>query len=115
MKFTTAVAGLTGLLASTALAAPSSTIEKRASFCGQWDSATTGTYTLYNDLWNEAQGTGSQCTGITALSGSTLSWYSDWSWSGGSNQVKSYANAYLNYSIKTLAAISSIKTTWKWG
>jgi xyloglucan-specific endo-beta-1,4-glucanase len=38
-------------LASTvafALAVPTATIQKRADYCGQWDSAITGTYTVYN-------------------------------------------------------------------
>lgn len=72
MKFTTATAA--ALLASIASAAPTA-IEKRATqICGQWDSTATGSYTLYQDLWNEAEGTGSQCSEVTSLSGSTIAW-----------------------------------------
>jgi hypothetical protein len=46
MKFSiiTSVASL----ATLATASPTPTIQKRADMCGQWDSVTTGTYTLYN-------------------------------------------------------------------
>lgn len=63
------------LLSAVASAAPTATLQKRADICGQWDSATTGTYTLYQDLWNEDEGTGSQCSGIDSLSGSTIAWH----------------------------------------
>lgn len=69
---------------SLALAAPTTTVEKRADFCGQWDSKVTGAYTVYNNLWGQAQATsGSQCTGVDSLSGSTLKWHTSWSWAGG--------------------------------
>jgi len=76
----------------------------------------TGTYTVYQDLWNEAQATsGSQCTTVTSDSASNLAWSTSWSWGGASNQVKSYANAVVTMSSKKkVSAISSIPTTWKW-
>lgn len=107
------------LLATSALAAPTptkttSSLEKRAStYCGQWDSVTTGAYTLYNNLWGESAGTGSQCTTYNSLSGNTLSWSTAWSWAGGSSSVKSYANARITVN-KALSAIKTIPSTWKW-
>lgn len=114
MKFTQAILPLA--FAASALAVPTATVEKRATkICGQWDSVTTGTYTVYQDLWNEAAGTGSQCTTVNSLSGSTVAWSTSWSWAGGSNQVKSYANAVVKQStIKKISAIASIPSTWKW-
>jgi len=86
MKFTIpAIAGL----ASLAAAAPTQTIEERSTqICGQWDSVQTGSYTLYQDLWNEASGTGSQCTTYNSLSGNTISWSTRWSWANAPTQVR---------------------------
>ncbi|KZL85887.1 glycosyl hydrolase family 12 [Colletotrichum incanum] len=111
MKFSTVLAVLPAL----ALATPTPTIEKRATtFCDQWGSAVTGTYTVYNNLWGASSGMGSQCTTLTGLSGSNLQWSTTWSWSGGQYNVKSYANAVVNISKKALSAISSIPSTWNW-
>lgn len=81
MKLSTFIAASS---ASLALAVPTATIQKRADFCGQWDSQVTGDYTIYNNLWGRADATsGSQCTGVDGLSGSSLKWHTSWSWSGG--------------------------------
>jgi xyloglucan-specific endo-beta-1,4-glucanase len=45
MKFSALSAAAS--LACLAIGAPTRTIEKRADMCGQWDSAVTGSYTLY--------------------------------------------------------------------
>jgi xyloglucan-specific endo-beta-1,4-glucanase len=34
--------------AALALAAPTATVQKRADYCGQWDSQISGPYTIYN-------------------------------------------------------------------
>ena len=108
-------------VAASALAAPSiariptQTLEKRAtSICGQWDAAVSGTYTLYQDLWGESSATsGSQCSTPNSLSGNTISWSTSWTWAGGSNSVKSYANVVVTQSTGyELSAISSIPTVW---
>jgi len=112
MKFIYASA--LALFAATTSAAPTSTIEKRTSICGQWDSATTGSYTLYQDLWNEAEGSGSQCSQINGLSGTTVKWSTSWSWADNSNQVKSYANIVTKVTSTALSGISSLATTWDW-
>ncbi len=70
--------------ASLVLAAPAATIEKRADFCGQYESATKGSYIVYNNLWGEGAATsGSQCSGINGLSNNILSWHTSWTWAGG--------------------------------
>ncbi|KAH8702461.1 endoglucanase [Talaromyces proteolyticus] len=102
-------------LASIAAAAPSKTLEKRASLCGQWDSTVTGSYTIYQDLWGEASATsGSQCTTVESLSGNILAWKTEWNWEGASSSVKSFANAAYSFTSKEISAISSIPTTWDW-
>ncbi|EME47572.1 glycoside hydrolase family 12 protein [Dothistroma septosporum NZE10] len=113
MKLSVALASA---LAALAIASPTP-ILKRAENCEQYGSVQTGDYTVYNDLWGEAQATsGSQCFSIAGLSGGVLSWATTWSWKGGSS-VKSYANAALKSlttSPKQLSSISSIESKWSW-
>jgi len=114
MKFTQAI--LPFVFSAAAVAAPTATLDKRAStICGQWDSVVTGTYTVYQDLWNEAQATsGSQCTTVTSDTSGTLAWSTSWTWAGASSQVKSYANTVVTSTVKQISAITSIPSTWKW-
>ncbi|KAI0420389.1 family 12 glycosyl hydrolase [Xylaria grammica] len=106
------------VLASTAfvglaLATPTPTVDKRATtFCGQWDSLQTGSYIVYNNLWGQDAGTGSQCTTVNGLSGNSVAWSTEWSWSGGDYNVKSYANAVVQTDAKKISAISAIPTKW---
>lgn len=74
MKYTSSLL-TAGLLATLTTATPTNTLEKRADKCGQWDSIQTGTYTVYNNLWGQSAGTGSQCFGVDGLSGTTLKWH----------------------------------------
>lgn len=102
-------------LAPSVLALPPTRVKPRSTtVCGQWDSVATGSYTVYQDLWGEDSGTGSQCSTVDGLSGSDLSWSTSWSWSGGSSDVKSYANAVTDITVAQLSSISSIPTTWDW-
>ncbi|TRX97319.1 hypothetical protein FHL15_001597 [Xylaria flabelliformis] len=102
-------------LAGLALANPTPTVDKRATtFCGQWDSVQTGSYIVYNNLWGQSSGSGSQCTTVNGLSGNSVAWSTSWSWSGGQYNVKSYANAVVQTSAKQISAISTIPTTWKY-
>ncbi|RHZ44009.1 putative endoglucanase [Aspergillus thermomutatus] len=98
-----------------ALSLTAATAQAATEFCDQWGSVTEGNYILYNNLWGEANAdSGSQCTTFESLSGSTIVWNTKWSWSGGQGQVKSFANAALQFTPKTLSSISSIDSTWKW-
>lgn len=114
MKFTQSFLPL--VLASAALCSPTPTLDKRATtICGQWDSVTTGTYIVYQDLWNEAEATsGSQCSTVTSDTSGTLVWSTSWTWAGGAGQVKSYANAVTSFTAKKVSAITSIPSVWKW-
>jgi len=106
-------------LASSVLGAPSgelSSLKSRATtFCGQFDTTTEGSYTIYNNLWGEASATsGSQCTTVSSFSGTTVAWSTSWSWAGGAGSVKSYANVALPNINKELSTSPTISTTWKW-
>lgn len=84
-------------------------------FCDQWGSSTSGNFIVYNDLWGESYATsGSQCTGVDSASGYTIAWHTAYSWAGASTQVKSYANAALQFTPKKLSAITSIPATVKY-
>lgn len=78
-------------------------------YCGQWDSVAVGSYSLLLDLWDESGATsGSQCSHLTSLDGSTVSWTTNWTWVGGTG-VKSFSNIQLNEGINTqVSAISSM-------
>ncbi|KAJ6000553.1 hypothetical protein N7481_000962 [Penicillium waksmanii] len=105
-----ALAGL-----SSAASLPTKTLAKRSDFCDQWGSVQTGSYIVYNNLWGQSSDTsGTQCTGVDSLSGSTIAWHTNWSWSGTSNQVKSFANIALQFTAKQLSAVSSIKSVFNW-
>ena len=113
MKFTQTILPLA--LSALGVASPTPTLDKRATtVCGQWDSVSTGTYIVYQDLWDEAAATsGSQCTTVDSDTSGTLVWSTSWTWEGGSSDVKSYANAAITPN-KQLSTISSIPSTWKW-
>lgn len=89
-------------------------LESRASIdtsshCGQWDTVTAGPYSLLLDQWGASGATsGSQCANLVSMSGTTISWVTKWTWTGG-NGVKSFTNVQLNQGInKQLSAISSM-------
>ncbi|KAJ5629932.1 hypothetical protein N7528_003589 [Penicillium herquei] len=89
--------------------------ERSTETCDQWGTITTGSYIVYNDLWGEDYATsGEQCVGVTSLSGTTLAWYTTWTWEGASSNVKSFANAALSFTAATLSSITSIESTWEW-
>ncbi|ESZ95627.1 glycoside hydrolase family 12 protein [Sclerotinia borealis F-4128] len=120
MKFTQVALPL--LFSGAAIAAPavSKTLKARSTqICGQYDSVATGAYTVYQDLWGkDAASSGSQCSTVESLSGTTIAWSTSWSWAGASSSVKSYANVALDSVAKTgvqVSSIASIPAIWKWG
>ncbi|CAG7853242.1 Xyloglucan-specific endo-beta-1,4-glucanase A; AltName: Full=Xyloglucanase A; AltName: Full=Xyloglucanendohydrolase A; Flags: Precursor [Serendipita indica DSM 11827] len=123
MKTTAALTGVLSLLTllpnialATVDVSPAE-LAKRAiwSSCATWGSSVQGGYTAYQNLWGASAGTGSQCMELTSVSGTTFAWKTNWSWSGGSYNVKSYDN--IAYNIATgikVSTISSIPTSWTW-
>ena len=96
-------------------AAPIEFIEPRVtSQCGQYSTLTSGPYSLYTNGWGWSYGTGSQCSEIDSLSGSTIAWSTTWSWANGPNNVKSYTNVEIGMTSKPLSQYKSIPTSWTW-
>lgn len=67
-------------LGAAAASASAAGLDRRAAFCGLWDTVDTGPYTLANNLWGYASGSGSECTSLDSASGSTIAWSTTWSW-----------------------------------
>ncbi|KAJ0300628.1 hypothetical protein Brms1b_012725 [Colletotrichum noveboracense] len=107
---------VSAIMAATAVASPTPTIEKRATtWCDTFGSLATGAYTVYHNNWGAAQATsGSQCTTFNSLSSGSVSWSTSWTWAGGQGQVKSYSNVALEKVNKQLSAIKSIPSKWTW-
>lgn len=95
---------------------PTASLKERSTeTCDQWGTIETGSYIVYNDLWGESYATsGSQCTTVSGLTNGILSWSTSWTWAGGSSNVKSYANAALDFTATELSAISSLTAVWSW-
>jgi len=86
---------LTLFLAVTMTTAPTTT---RAAGCSQpFCAIDVGKYWINNNLWGQSSGSGWQAIWDTYLSGSTMGWGTNWSWTGQSNQVKSYSSVVLGW------------------
>ncbi|TDL20531.1 concanavalin A-like lectin/glucanase [Rickenella mellea] len=113
------LSSLTALIVAAPLAEPGTDLETRASIdtgthCGTWDTVQAGQYSLNLNQWGINGATGSQCAGLKSLSGTTVSWWTTWSWSSNGG-VKSFTNIQLNTNLnKKLSAIKSIPSTWNW-
>ncbi|KAL2869895.1 glycoside hydrolase family 12 protein [Aspergillus lucknowensis] len=84
-------------------------------FCEQYGTATAGSYIINNNLWGQDSGQGSQCTGLDGSTDTGVSWHTTWTWSGGENEVKSYANSGLTLGeVKLVSELTSIPTTAEW-
>ncbi|KAI7163474.1 hypothetical protein KC349_g1358 [Hortaea werneckii] len=114
MKATTAFAS--GSLLALSAAAPTRTENKRSatSDCSQYGETTVGNYIVYNDLWGQDNGSGSQCVTVTGVTDDSLEWSTTWSWSDNKNDVKSYSNAVVDTDSVQLSSISSMKSSWDW-
>ncbi|GFF44628.1 endoglucanase-1 [Aspergillus lentulus] len=82
--------------------------------CDQYATYSNGRYTVNNNLWGKSSGSGSQCTYVDSISNSGVGWHTTWTWSGGDNQVKSYANSQVSLTKKLVSQIGSIPTTVQW-
>ena len=77
------------------LAVATTVFARQQTLCDQFGYYASGSYSVNNNLWGEDAGTGSQCSYVNSISNSGISWYTTWTWSGGQNSVKSYANSGL--------------------
>jgi xyloglucan-specific endo-beta-1,4-glucanase len=75
-----------------------------------------GAYQLCQNLWGTSAATsGSQSSNLVSASGNSVSWSTTWTWAGGPNSVKSYANVQSSTAKgMTLASIASAPTAWSW-
>jgi len=107
--------GFLALFTSAVLASPTPQASVDTSVhCGQWDTVTAGNYELLLDQWGISSASGSQCAHVTSMSGSTIAWTTNWTWTGGSG-VKTFTDMQLNAGIgKQLSAIGSMPATWDW-
>ncbi|QSZ35029.1 hypothetical protein DSL72_007892 [Monilinia vaccinii-corymbosi] len=115
MKFIQSLVSL-ALAAATVASPTPATLDQRATkICGQYDTLKAGAYTLFGNKWGIKGFVGNQCTTLNwASNDGYISWSTAWSYAGGPGQVKSYANAGLNFAARRVSTISSIPTTWKW-
>ena len=60
-------------ISAAAVAAAALARHRKRDSCGQWDTIPTSRHTLYNDLCNEASGTGCGCIGLDYQSGNQIS------------------------------------------
>jgi hypothetical protein len=120
MKFFLSTFYLALAITNIVIAAPT-TLESRQ-VCGKWDtinldsaSDSSSSYVVVNNLWNASSAdSGYQCTTVDSYSGDTMAWTTSWTWTGGSNQVKSYASVEYVFPSAKLHDISSINTVWSW-
>ena len=98
------------------LSAPSRLSPRDGPICDQYTPVQAGSYAVQNDAWGKDSGSGSQCAQIDGLNGGALSWSTTFSWDGGPNSIKSYANAESaeGTPCKPLSQYHSIPTTWSW-
>jgi hypothetical protein len=75
----------------------STRVANAAQVCANGDSITMGEYWLNSNLWGASSGSGSQCISSGSQSGSTISWSTNWNWTGSSNSVKSYDSSVLGW------------------
>jgi xyloglucan-specific endo-beta-1,4-glucanase len=66
-------------------------------YCASGDDEVLGRYWLLNNLWGADKGTGHQCVRSLSHQGSRIGWSTDWDWSGGPGQVKSFASVVLGW------------------
>lgn len=75
------------------LAAPAQAAET----CEAFGTIEMGKYYLNNNLWGQDSGQGTQCVRDTSQDGDTIGWSTDWSWTGGQNEVKSFVSSVLGW------------------
>ncbi|KAI0398389.1 endoglucanase [Xylariaceae sp. FL0594] len=107
------VAKLPALLLSAAAAlAP---VALAQNLCDQYGYYAANGYYVNNNAWGKNSGSGSQCTYVDKMLNPGLQWHTEWSWSGGDNNVKSYPYSGRQLSSKKLvSSIGSIPTKAEW-
>ncbi|KAF8558413.1 glycoside hydrolase family 12 protein [Imleria badia] len=106
---------ISGSWSALLLLLPLVSVSAATTICGQYDTVTSGSYSMFNNLWGERNATsGSQCSTLESVDGNTVTWYTTWTWVGGSS-IKSYSNVQQNTGVnQQLSAITSMQSTWDW-
>ena len=92
-----------------------SPLERRASTaaCGQFDTITSGSYSLLTNLWGESA-SGSQCSTLESVQSNTVTWSTEWTWADEIG-IKSFSNIQLNAGInQKLSAITTMQVRFAW-
>jgi xyloglucan-specific endo-beta-1,4-glucanase len=122
MLFQTTLLSLLALASATPLGTPISSNSvtpvrrQAASLCSQYAYYAANGYEFNNNNWGKgAASSGSQCTTVQSTSGSGVSWSTQWTWQGGQDNVKSFANVGKQFAkgIK-IANIKSMPTNIQW-
>lgn len=83
--------------------------------CGQYSYYAANGYYLNNNAWGQSAGSGSQCTHVDILLNPGVQWHTEWNWSGGNNNVKSYPYSGRELPTKKIISkIGSIPTKAEW-
>ena len=84
--------------------------------CGQYDYHESNGYYFNNNKWGADAGQGDQCTHVDNVRDVGVAWHTEWSWSGGENNVKSYpySGRKLPGSKSLVKDIGSLPTKAEW-
>jgi xyloglucan-specific endo-beta-1,4-glucanase len=83
--------------------------------CAQYGYYSSSGYYLNNNAWGQSAGSGSQCTHVDKMLNPGVAWHTEWNWSGGDNNVKSYPYSGRTLSSKKLVSqIGSMPTKAEW-
>lgn len=82
-----------------------------ASLCGQYAYYAANGYEFNNNNWGKGYASsGNQCTTVQSTSDASVSWSTSWTWQGGQDNVKSYANVGKQFARGLI--VGNIKSMW---
>ncbi|KAL5525470.1 hypothetical protein ACEPAG_6806 [Sanghuangporus baumii] len=83
--------------------------------CGKTNSETEGPFTISSSELEAGNATdGSQCIQVNAFNGSTISWKTNWTWTG-RDSVKSFSNVNLDTAVgRQIRGITNLPTLFEW-
>ncbi|KAK4128067.1 glycoside hydrolase family 12 protein [Parathielavia appendiculata] len=89
---------------------------QQATLCDQYGYWSGNGYEINNNNWGKGSASsGSQCTYVDGSSGSGVRWRTTWTWRGGDNNVKSYANSGRQFARGLrISSLSSMQTSVSW-
>ncbi|KAK3305652.1 glycoside hydrolase family 12 protein [Chaetomium strumarium] len=107
---------VSSLAAASPLQANSLEARQQATLCDQYGYWSGNGYEVNNNNWGRsAASSGSQCTYVDGSSSNGIQWRTTWTWQGGENNVKSYANAGRQVTRgRKISSIGSMQTSVSW-